>query len=314
MKRIFCIVLMQVLALPMSYALVVELKNPPGDYNIYKWSGSTVKNAGMNSGSVNGFIFNIPDEYVVQNSGTVDLKASLRKWRKGTPAASGNPRTRNGIGYYPFTDSSGNQYYLALEYLNERIHRYAGASININGQVAVAPTPEKPAEETKPAAEITGDMPSKSKCNDTTNSKMCLICNCFYEASTETDLGMNLVARVVLTRMQHKNYPDTACKVVHQRNSNGAQFSWTSSSRKRNSTIPKNEGQQATYNKCARNVAQAIKDGGNYGVHYHATYVSPRWARNCPVLKREKAHIFYRDCDDKRGNNWANNIDTAVTL
>ncbi len=314
MKHTLCIILVQMLLLPLSFAITVELKNPPGDYNIYKWSGSTVKKAGLSTRDVNGFTFNIPDQYVVQKSGAVDLQASLRKWRKGTSAADGNPRTRNGIGYYPFTDASGKQHYLALEYLNERSHRYAGMSIDINGQVAVAPKPDdnKPDDvKPEPSPDVNvGDMPSKSKCNDKTNSKMCLVCNCFYESSTETDLGMNLVARVVLTRMQHKNYPDKACSVIHQK----AQFSWTASSKKKGSTIPKNSGQQATYNKCVRNVAAAIKEGGNFGIHYHATYVSPKWARNCPVLKREKAHIFYRDCDDKNGNNWASNIDTSVVF
>lgn len=311
MKHIACIILIQILMLPLSSALVVELKNPPGDYNIYKWSGSSVKKAGMSTRDVTGFTFNIPDQYVVQKNGGVDINASLQKWRKSTPVESGNPRTRNGIGYYPFTDSSGNQYYLALEYLNERIHRYAGASIEVNGHVAVTPAPAapKPDEVTPPATNV-GNMPTKSKCNDKTNSKMCMVCNCFYEASTESDLGMNLVTRVVLTRMQHKGYPDSACSVVHQK----SQFSWTQSSKKRNSTIPKNSGQQATYDKCVRNVAQGIKDGGSFGVHYHASYVNPRWARNCPVLKREKAHIFYRDCDDKQGTNWANNIDTSVVF
>lgn len=312
MRHVFCIVLVQVVFLQMASAVTITLNNPPGDFNVYEWSGSTVKKAGKSTRDLAGFTFEVPDQYVVQKNGAIDVAATLRKWRKETAVQAGNPRTRNGMGYYPFTDSSGKQYYLALEYMHQRMNSYSGMTMNVNGTVTASPAPAAPKTEdaVTPPATAAGDMPSKSKCNDKTNAKMCLMCNCFYESSTETDLGMNLVTRVVLTRMQHKNYPDQACAVVHEK----SQFSWTASSRKRNSTIPKREGDRATYNKCARNVAQALKDGGNFGVHYHATYVRPKWARNCPVLKREKAHIFYRDCDDKGGSQWAKNIDSSIVL
>lgn len=326
MRHFVCSILIQLFFISVSHAVVLELANPPGNYRIFAWSGKTVSQTGTYTRDVSGYKFTIPDQYVVKKGEAVDIKASLRKWRSGTPAADGNPRTRNGIGYYPFTDSTGKQQYVALEHINERLSRFQGTTLTSAGSTvepvlesASPPPAPKPKPETEPEAKPAspadvGSMPSKSKCSDTSNSKMCMMCNCFYEASTESDLGMQLVARVVLTRMQHKNYPRTACGVIHQRNRSGAQFSWTPSSRKRNSTIPRNAGEVATYNKCSRNVAQAYKDGGNFAVHYHATYVNPKWARKCPVLKREKAHIFYRDCDDRSGRNWAHNIDPTIAI
>jgi spore germination cell wall hydrolase CwlJ-like protein len=44
---------------------------------------------------------------------------------------------------------------------------------------------------------------------------------------------------------------------------------------------------------------QVIEDGKYRGLtegatHYHATYVSPRWARELQLVGRIGAHIFYR--------------------
>lgn len=134
MRTLACIVLIQIFFVSISHALDIHLNNPPGDYNIYNWSGSSVKHAGIMSKDVSGFKFSIPDKYVVnKKSGEVDLRATLRKWRKGTPALEGNPRTKNGLGFYPFTDSSGRQRYMALEYLNDRVKNYSGTTLSVHG-------------------------------------------------------------------------------------------------------------------------------------------------------------------------------------
>jgi len=65
--------------------------------------------------------FDVPDKYMVFHSdGTTDVKATLINWRKSTPIADGNPRTKNGTGYFPFKDSNGNNRYIALEYILKR--------------------------------------------------------------------------------------------------------------------------------------------------------------------------------------------------
>jgi hypothetical protein len=371
-KKVFAILFVQMVGISLSFALDLQLNNPPGDYKVYQWNTSrnTIDYTGLATRNTNGFKFTIPDEHVVKRGDQIDLKATLRKWRKDTPVADGNPRTRGGIGYYPFVDTSGKQHYLALEYLNERMGRYSGANISVGSSASVVtaaqapalaepatPVVEKPSvDSNKPCAAVeqelqhcktklhpgsscprttaklnqclvsnglkaaapavvgtddVGGMPSKSTCSNLNNDKMCMMCNCFYEASTETDLGMKLVNDVVRTRARHKDYPRNICQVVHEDD----QFSWTRSRKKRTSTIPKNRNEQATYNKCKRNVLASLNDpkGSQFAVNYHATYVNPRWARGCPVLKREKAHIFYKDCNDRSGVRWASNIEPSVS-
>lgn len=52
----------------------------------------------------------------------------------------------------------------------------------------------------------------------------CIARAVYHEARGEPVLCQEMIADVVINRMQHPRFPDTACKVVYQRR----QFSWTS--------------------------------------------------------------------------------------
>ena len=149
--KLFCIILIQCLFAQAVYALDIHLTNPPGDYNVYRWNDArrTVDHSGSMTRNIQGYTFSVPDQYVIKRGNEVDLQATLRNWRRSTPVADGNPRTRNNIGYYPFTDSSGNRYYLALEYLNERIGRYNGAAITTSAGGAPPVAAAPPADSTR---------------------------------------------------------------------------------------------------------------------------------------------------------------------
>jgi hypothetical protein len=108
-----------------SHAIEVRLSQPPTDYRVYSWDATnrTVKHVDS-SKSLETISVNIPDEFVQGLDPAKDLNKILERWRHNTPISSTNPRTKNGIGFYPFTDQNGKTRFIALEYLNERANTY----------------------------------------------------------------------------------------------------------------------------------------------------------------------------------------------
>lgn len=135
----------------------------------------------------------------------------------------------------------------------------------------------------------------------------CLALNIYYEARGSNLADKAAVADVVLNRVQDSRYPNTVCEVVYQGRQkpswkdpnvmvmvrNQCQFSWYCDGK---SDTPLNEDR---WNE-AQNIAWAISKWGNFrgltegATHYHATYVSPNWARDFQMVGRIGAHIYYR--------------------
>jgi N-acetylmuramoyl-L-alanine amidase len=74
---------------------------------------------------------------------------------------------------------------------------------------------------------------------------------------------------------------------------NMCQFSWYCDGK---SDWPTNmdawvEAQQIAYNMVVHYDARGLTEGAT---HYHATYVSPAWARDFALIGRIGEHIFYR--------------------
>lgn len=129
----------------------------------------------------------------------------------------------------------------------------------------------------------------------------CMALNIYYEARGSNLADQAAVANVVMNRVNDRRYPATICEVVKQgeKDANGnmvrnrCQFSWYCDGK---SDVPGNldlwiEAQMLAW--------QIIEDGKYRGLtegatHYHATYVSPRWARELQLVGRIGAHIFYR--------------------
>ena len=105
-------------------AIEVIVERPPGNYRVFSLRGTQLGNPTY-ARNFSEFTFNIPDNFVKKNrDGKIDLEASLQNWRSNTPIGKEHPRTRKGVGYYPFKDSHGNYHYIALEdiYENHRSH------------------------------------------------------------------------------------------------------------------------------------------------------------------------------------------------
>ena len=89
---------------------------------------------------------------------------------------------------------------------------------------------------------------------------------------------------------QKPSWQDPAVMVMVR---NKCQFSWYCDGR---SDWPTDmdawvEAQQIAYNMIVYSDARGITEGAT---HYHATYVSPEWARDFAIIGRIGEHIFYR--------------------
>lgn len=130
---------------------------------------------------------------------------------------------------------------------------------------------------------------------------ICLAMNIYYEARGSSMADQVATADVVLNRVIDSRYPDTICKVVKQSvtDANGnpirnkCQFSWWCDGKADNP-------QDADRWVSAQMLAYYIVEEGKFrgitegATHYHATYVSPRWAKDLHLVGRVGAHIFYR--------------------
>lgn len=122
----------------------------------------------------------------------------------------------------------------------------------------------------------------------------CLSEAIYFEARGETLEGQVAVAEVILNRVDSGIYPDSVCGVVKQNAHmpNACQFSYVCDGR------PEEIGNVGAF-AVAGKIARLLLDGrprtltGN-ATHYHADYVTPRWARSLRQTTAIGDHIFYR--------------------
>ena len=129
----------------------------------------------------------------------------------------------------------------------------------------------------------------------------CMAQNIYYEARGSNRADRISVADVVLNRVNDSRYPSTVCSVVQQgkQDANGnmvrhmCQFSWYCDGK---SDWPADmdawvDAQQIAFNIMTWGQGRGLTEGST---HYHAKYVSPRWARDLQLVGRIGVHIFYR--------------------
>jgi len=125
----------------------------------------------------------------------------------------------------------------------------------------------------------------------------CLARNVYYEARGEPMAGQYAVAEVTMNRAASQRYPDTVCDVVYQRTWDPirrryvAAFSWTELG---GLEEPGGEEWQRAWD-----VADAVYNRRHTpalrgALYFHATYVSPEWAKDKQRVARIGRHIFYR--------------------
>lgn len=123
----------------------------------------------------------------------------------------------------------------------------------------------------------------------------CLAAAVYFEARGEPVPGQQAVAQVVLNRVKAPAYPSTICGVVYQNKKwrNRCQFSFACDGIRDKVTDKKSYAQ-------AQKVAKSVTSGKAWSrkigssTHYHATYVSPKWAKKMKRMTKIGRHIFYK--------------------
>ncbi len=121
------------------------------------------------------------------------------------------------------------------------------------------------------------------------NEVECLAVNIYHESRNQSQLGQELVAQVVVNRMENRHYPNTACEVIRQ----SYQFSWThdgKSDQVRDRVAYEKAYTTAIEYLLLKKVADV--ENAKRLLNYHADYVNPGWY-NLTVAVVEGAHIFY---------------------
>ncbi len=134
----------------------------------------------------------------------------------------------------------------------------------------------------------------------------CMALNIYYEARGSNFADQMAVADVVLNRVQDRRYPNSVCTVVYQGEHKPSwktgepipirdrcQFSWYCDGKP-------DAPQDTDAWMSAQSSAYKIINYGDYrgltegATHYHAGYVSPRWASSLHLVGKIGDHIYYR--------------------
>jgi len=126
------------------------------------------------------------------------------------------------------------------------------------------------------------------------SEKKCLARAIYFEARSESRAGQIAVANVIMNRKVNRYYPNTVCRVVNQgaKRRTGCQFSFRCDGQ---SDIPREKKSWRNSRDIAGLVLEGkLRDSRLRGVtHYHAEYVSPKWAKQFRRVAKIGKHIFY---------------------
>lgn len=114
----------------------------------------------------------------------------------------------------------------------------------------------------------------------------CLALNLAHEARGEPLNGIVAVAQTTINRTKAKNFPDTICEVVYQKN----QFSWTKSKQKKIST--KDYQKMYTISVAVMN-GEISNNKFKRTLYFHNTQVVPNWSYKFKRVAQVGNHVFY---------------------
>jgi Cell Wall Hydrolase len=151
---------------------------------------------------------------------------------------------------------------------------------------AALPFSNAPLQSARPFAAGGSDL-------DGRRAELCLTQAVYYEAGFEPAAGRRAVAQVVLNRVRHPAYPKSICGVVYQRSaSNICQFTFVCDGALYRA--PARSGWQQAQAVARAALAGYVETSVGQATHYHADYVSPRWAPMLAKVAQLGQHIFYR--------------------
>ncbi len=122
----------------------------------------------------------------------------------------------------------------------------------------------------------------------------CLSEALYFEARGENARGLFAVAEVILNRVDSRAFPNSVCGVINEGTGQRfrCQFTYTCDGRAEHIT------DQGAWERVGK-VARAMLDGAPRSLtkgatYYHATWVSPDWARKFERTAAIGVHYFYR--------------------
>ncbi|TIX49302.1 cell wall hydrolase [Alteraurantiacibacter aquimixticola] len=149
--------------------------------------------------------------------------------------------------------------------------------------------PEEPVVEPQASTSLRELVSTVSSAEEMSTELRCLAQAVYFESRGEPLAGQLAVARVVINRSESRLFPNDYCSVVTQR----AQFSFVRAGR-----IPTPNASSQAWRRAkaiARIAHQELWDSeAADSLYFHATHVSPRWARAKASVARIDSHIFYR--------------------
>ena len=123
----------------------------------------------------------------------------------------------------------------------------------------------------------------------------CLAKNIYFESRNQPKLGRMAVGQVTMNRVNSKRFPNTVCSVIKQggEKRNRCQFSWYCDGK---SDEPESGSvwDESVYLALLIYSEEFTVDVTEGALWYHATYVSPEWAKHYEKTVQINEHIFYR--------------------
>ena len=124
-----------------------------------------------------------------------------------------------------------------------------------------------------------------------TKDVRCLAYSIFREAGNQKEHDQYAVGQIHMNRLNKGSWGKTMCKVVFAK----AQFSWTLESKVVNWS--KKQEEHFTF------IAESLMIDGYHVkklasdkiLHYHATYVKPKWAKQGKMVASAGDHVFYKN-------------------
>jgi len=123
---------------------------------------------------------------------------------------------------------------------------------------------------------------------------LCIALNMYHEARNSSRADQTMIGFIVLNRTGDGRWRPSACEVVWQRSSKGAQFSWTKDGR---SDMPKEAGAWDRAKWLAYNAWYGLSSDESAGrTHYYAISMTtkPHWDASATHKLEVGKHIFMK--------------------
>lgn len=123
----------------------------------------------------------------------------------------------------------------------------------------------------------------------------CMALNLYHEARGEDPVGIIAVGKVVINRVNSKQFPNTICKVVKQggqKRRYRCQFSWWCDGRSDKARDKEAWQRMVYYASLVLNEDLGDPSGGS--LFYHTVSIEPYWASSKTRVVTLGSHVFYQ--------------------